>query len=97
MSNRTFLVLTMSLGFATAAWATDEPSFDGLQVAQATAPLGVVSARADVRSLPHMHGTKRGVLEAADKGPDALRRYVDRTRMIYGYRFEDYAKAEWYR
>jgi hypothetical protein len=43
------------------------------------------------------HGVLRGVLAAAEQGPDALRRYVDRTRMIYGYRFEDYAKADWYR
>ena len=96
MSNRTFLALTLSLALAPAAWAADEPAVE-TQVAQATVPVGAVSIRADGKSAMHVHGTQRGVLEAADKGPDALRRYVDRTRMIYGYRFEDYAKAEWYR
>jgi len=42
-----------------------------------------------------VHGTLRGVMTAADKGPAALRQYVQRTRVIYGYRFEDFARPEW--
>ena len=34
---------------------------------------------------------ERGARAAAEKGPDALRRYIDRTRMIYALRFEDFA------
>jgi hypothetical protein len=36
-----------------------------------------------------------GVRHAADQGPEALRRYVLRTRMIYNYRFEDFARDSW--
>jgi hypothetical protein len=97
MSNRTFLVLTIALAFASAAWAGDKDAVEPIQLAQATAPLGAVSIRAEAKSALRVHATQRGVLEAAEHGPDALRRYVDRTRMIYAYRFEDYARAEWYR
>ena len=30
--------------------------------------------------------------EAAKKGPDALRRFIERTRMIYGLNFYDFYK-----
>ena len=35
------------------------------------------------------------VRAVAQQGPDALRRYVWRTRMIYSLDFADYALAEW--
>ncbi len=35
---------------------------------------------------------KRGARVAAQKGPEALRRYVDRTRMIYALEYQEFAK-----
>ena len=37
---------------------------------------------------------QRGVRQAAKEGPDALRRYVSRTRMIYNFRYNDFAPKE---
>ena len=34
----------------------------------------------------------RGAIEAAKQGPDQLRRYVQRTRMVYGLSYWDFAK-----
>lgn len=35
---------------------------------------------------------KRGARAAAEQGPEVLRRYVDRTRMIYGLDYYEFAK-----
>ena len=35
---------------------------------------------------------KRGAHAAAQQGPEALRRYVDRTRMIYALDYQEFAK-----
>ena len=32
--------------------------------------------------------------QAAQKGPEALRRFIERTRMIYALNFSDYYKAD---
>ena len=37
---------------------------------------------------------QRGVRNAAAEGPDALRRYVWRTRMIHNFSYEDFAPKE---
>jgi hypothetical protein len=37
---------------------------------------------------------QRGVRRAAAEGPDALRRYVWRTRMIYNFSYKDFAPKE---
>jgi hypothetical protein len=37
---------------------------------------------------------QRGVRAAAAEGPEALRRYVWRTRMIYNFRYQDFAPKE---
>lgn len=37
---------------------------------------------------------QRGVRQAAEQGPEALRRYIFRTRMIYNYYYWDFAKQE---
>jgi hypothetical protein len=37
---------------------------------------------------------QRGVRKAATEGPDALRRYVWRTRMIYNFNYKDFAPRE---
>jgi hypothetical protein len=35
-----------------------------------------------------------GVRKAAEQGPDALRRYIERTRGIYDFYYWDYAQAK---
>jgi hypothetical protein len=35
-----------------------------------------------------------GVKKAAEQGPDALRRYIERTRGIYDFYYWDYAQAK---
>jgi len=97
MSNRTLFALTLTFALAPAAWGADEPAAGVLQLAQASTAADAVPMRSDVKASPYVPGTQRGVREAAEKGPDALRRYVFRTRNIYAYSFEDYAKPEWYR
>jgi hypothetical protein len=97
MTFRSTSLLIALLSFAPLALAVDAaPLAEPVQVAQATPamPTGTDAATPAPRAV---HGTLRGVLAAADKGPDALRQYVQRTRMIYGYRFEDFAHADWYR
>ena len=37
---------------------------------------------------------QRGVRKAATEGPEALRRYVWRTRMIYNFSYKDFAPKE---
>ena len=37
---------------------------------------------------------KRGAVEAYKQSPEQLRRYVQRTRMVYGLSYWDFAKAE---
>lgn len=34
----------------------------------------------------------RGAVEAAKQGPDQLRRYIQRTRMVYGLSYWDFRK-----
>ncbi|HUP05533.1 MAG TPA: hypothetical protein VMU47_00165 [Caldimonas sp.] len=70
---------------------------ESVQLAQASSAASAAREPAAQPPQVTVHGTRRGVIEAAAKGPDALRRYVDRTRMIYGYRFQDFAHADWYR
>ena len=48
----------------------------------------VVSAQ-ETPNTPEKRAT-----EAAKQGPDQLRRFVNRTRMVYGLNFNDYYKAE---
>ena len=37
---------------------------------------------------------QRGVREAASQGPEALRRYIWRTRMIYNFYFQDFVEKD---
>ena len=37
---------------------------------------------------------EKRAIEAAKQGPDQLRRFVNRTRMVYALNFTDYYKAE---
>jgi len=60
-------------------------------VAQAASPAPAQSAVATPYDFP---AYQRGVRAAAGQGPDALRRYVGRTRMIYAFYYNDFAPKE---
>ena len=60
-------------------------------VAQASANSPARSTTASSDAFP---AHQRGVRAAAAQGPDALRRYVYRTRMIHGFYYNDFAPKE---
>ena len=62
-----------------------------LVVAQTSAG-GATKAEAASPDTTPVH--LRGVKAAAAQGPDALRRYIFRTRMIYGFYYNDFAPKE---
>ena len=60
-------------------------------VAQASPNSAVSSGAASPDAFP---AHQRGVRAAAAQGPESLRRYVYRTRMIYGFNYNDFAPRE---
>jgi hypothetical protein len=96
--------LSLILGIATLstasaiAQAAPEALPPPIDVAAASAaPYDTAQRTGDSATMQQpVRGTLRGVLAAAEQGPDALRRYVFITRSIYNYRFQDFAKSEWY-
>ena len=77
---------------AMAAEATNAaPDAAPIVVAQASAPAAARVATPYVGESP-MH--LRGVRQAATEGPEALRRYIWRTRMIYNFWYDDFAPKE---
>ena len=95
MSIRQASLMIASLCAAGAAFAqAAPPSSADAPVLVAAAPVQPTPSVQIAASRP-VHGTLRGVLAAADQGPQALRRYLWRTRMIYGYQYEDFARSEW--
>jgi len=83
------IALVMSPAASAAQPDTDKQDAAPIVVAQAPAP--ATSARS--LAVPPDGGAVhlRGVRAAAMQGPDALRRYTFRTRMIYNYDYEDCA------
>jgi len=83
--------LTSSVAWADiTAGGSKEPS--SVVVAQASTP----AARSPQTAVPAdtfaMH--QRGVRQAAAESNEALRRYIWRTRMIYNFRYNDFAPKE---
>jgi hypothetical protein len=66
---------------------------DSMQLAGADSSQMVAEApgSATPRNYP---AVEAGVRRAAAEGPEALRRYIWRTRMVYNYYFWDFAKQE---
>jgi hypothetical protein len=60
-------------------------------VADSTETVAQVSGSTLRRSFPP---SEAGVRRAAAQGPEALRRYIWRTRMIYNYYFWNFVKQE---
>jgi hypothetical protein len=66
------------------------PDTTPIVLAQAGAPAS--TAMRDVAIDPDAGAVNlRGVRKAARQGPDELRRYIFRTRMIYNFDYEDWA------
>jgi hypothetical protein len=77
---------------AGAAFASETPAApETLVVAQATAPASRGAMPTSAADYPSIQA---GVRAAAAQGPEALRRYVWRTRMIYNFRFVDFAPKQ---
>ena len=52
-------------------------------------------AGASISTMPRSYpSSEAGVRRAAAQGPEALRRYIWRTRMIYNYNFWNFVKHE---
>lgn len=93
--NATFAVAALVVACAaTSCYAEDA------QVAPATPQAPVVVAQASGSSASNTQLANReafpplqaGVRQAAAEGPTTLRRYVNRTRMIYNYSYYDFAR-----
>lgn len=75
--------LAAAVGLQSSAASNDPASYI---VAQASTPV----AR-DAPAALSYPAYQRGVRQAAAEGPDALRRYIWRTRMIYNFKYTDFA------
>ena len=73
----------LSIGTAIAAPAADEP----IRLAAVSAP-----ATPGVKDTQAFPAHEAGVRAAAAQGPDALRWYVQRTRMIHQFYYNDFAR-----
>ena len=69
--------------------------------AESSAPLSLAAATslttdasASIDPAQSYSPSQAGVRKAAREGPDALRRYVHRTRMIHNYYYWDFAKRQ---
>lgn len=83
------LVLVTSAALATDA-TIPEPNAAPIIVAQASTSVVPTATPAGKEDLPHL----RGIRKAATESPEALRRYIWRTRMIYNFRYNDFAPKE---
>lgn len=85
------VAITLVMSPAVSAAEPDADRQDAAPIVVAQAPAPATSARS--LTLPPDGGAVhlRGVRAAAMQGPDALRRYTFRTRMIYNYDYEDWA------
>ena len=92
-----------ALGAALALAATAtlaNPSAPQTSVPQTSVQLAVADsteavAGAPISTMPHSYPPgEAGVWRAAAQGPEALRRYIWRTRMIYNYYYWNFVKHE---
>jgi hypothetical protein len=74
----------------TAAFADDFASQTSVQLADSSETVAQTSASTMPRGYDPIEA---GVRRAAAQGPQALRRYIWRTRMIYNYNFWDFVQA----
>ena len=85
------LALGSAVAFASDAGVDRSGAGTPLVLAQATATQARPASANSAANFPPLEA---GVRRAAAEGPDALRRYVWRTRMIYNYYMPDFVAAE---
>jgi hypothetical protein len=66
-------------------------SHEPIVVAQNSTPAAAARSAGTTNNFPPY---QRGVRKAAAEGPEALRRYIWRTRMIYNFYYHDFAPKE---
>lgn len=91
------------LGAAIALAATSVGAATSVPQAEPAQSRMDLAANANTETMPGASGTtlqrsyrplEAGVRKAAMQGPEALRRYIWRTRMIYDYYYPDFALKE---
>ncbi len=64
-----------------------------LRIAAAAAAAGFLLAVPAAQAAAKPQTPEARAQEAAAQGPDQLRRFIQRTRMVYGLYFHDFVKA----
>jgi len=86
-------VIALAIAYSPATWAAPSeetaPASSQIVVAQTSAP--VAAARSTSAVTDAYPAYQRGVRQAASEGPEALRRYIWRTRMIHNFYYHDFA------
>jgi len=89
IARATVASIALSAGIAFAAGtAPDTATMNNDVVIVAQATMAAPPTRAIVEVFPSYQA---GVRTAAAQGPEALRRYIWRTRMIYNFHYDDFA------
>jgi hypothetical protein len=80
----------LALGTATASEVTSRTTNSNAEAPIVVAQAAPAPARPAVQPAPDYPPLQAGVRRAAAEGPDALRQYIWRTRMIYAYYMPDW-------
>jgi hypothetical protein len=86
--------VAIAIAISPAAWAAESnvAAADAAPVVLAQVGAAASSAMSNLAVDPDLGAVNlRGVRKAARQGPDELRRYIFRTRMIYNFDYEDWA------
>lgn len=86
------LVLFISPATMAAEVANAVPDAAPVIVAQASPPAS--TSHSTALAIDEHPAHQQGVRKAAAEGPEALRRYIWRTRMIYNFYYYDFAPRE---
>jgi hypothetical protein len=93
LASGAIVALAFAVSPATSAAPQAGPAPDAAPVVVAQAAVPATSGRAAV-AVEQYPQYQRGVREASAEGPEALRRYLWRTRMIYNFYYNDFAPKE---
>jgi len=85
------LAISPAISAAQSTTAADAEPMEAILLAQATAPMSTAAMRSMAIDPDQGAVNLRGVRKAAAQGPNELRRYIFRTRMIYNFDYEDWA------
>jgi hypothetical protein len=85
------LAATVAIANPSASQSSVPQTSVKLAIADSTQSVAQVPGSTTPRSYP---SSEAGVHRAAEQGPESLRRYIWRTRMIYNYYFRNFVKDE---